>query len=60
MKPQAMAYTCNPNYSEDRDQEDCGSWPAQTKKLLRSLLNKQNLGVVVYICHPSYMGVIIL
>jgi hypothetical protein len=24
-----VAHTCNPSYSEGRDQEDCGSKPAQ-------------------------------
>jgi hypothetical protein len=27
-----VALTCNPSYSGDRDQEDCGSKPAQTNK----------------------------
>jgi hypothetical protein len=26
-----VTHTCNPNYSEGRDQEDCGSKPAQEK-----------------------------
>jgi hypothetical protein len=28
-----MAHTCNPSYSGDRDQEDCGSKPAQANSL---------------------------
>jgi hypothetical protein len=28
-----IAHTCNPSYSGGRDQEDCGSTPAQPKRV---------------------------
>jgi hypothetical protein len=30
-----VAHTCNPSYSGDRDQEDCGSKPEPDKKFVR-------------------------
>jgi hypothetical protein len=46
-----MANACNPSYSRGIDQKDCGSRPAQVKKL-RS--QSQPTDMLVYICNPIY------
>jgi hypothetical protein len=35
-----VAHICNPSYSGDRDQEDCGSKPAQANSSKRFYLEK--------------------
>jgi hypothetical protein len=35
-----VAHSCNPSYSEDRDQEDRGSKPAQANHSMRPCLKK--------------------
>jgi hypothetical protein len=44
-----VAHTCNPSYSEGRDQEDCGSKPAQANSswdlILRNPSQKMAGGV---------------
>jgi hypothetical protein len=35
-----LAHTCNPNYSEDRDQKDCSSKPARANSSRDSTLKK--------------------
>jgi hypothetical protein len=35
-----VAHTCNPSYSGGRNQEDCGSKPAQGKEYMRLYLEK--------------------
>jgi hypothetical protein len=35
-----VAYTCNPSYSGGRDQEDCGSKPAQANSSQKCILKK--------------------
>jgi hypothetical protein len=32
-QPMSVAHACNPRYSGGRDQEDCGSKPAQANSL---------------------------
>jgi hypothetical protein len=35
-----VAHTCNPSYSQSRNQEDCGSKPSQGKEFGSSYLEK--------------------
>jgi hypothetical protein len=49
---QAVAHIHNPSYSEGIDREDHGSSPAQAKKLVTPPSQQNNLGMVVYVCHP--------
>jgi hypothetical protein len=35
-----VTHTCNPSYSDDRDQEDCGSKPARANSSVRPYLKK--------------------
>jgi hypothetical protein len=36
-----MAHTCHPSYSGGKDQEDCGSRPAQANKFVGPFLKKK-------------------
>jgi hypothetical protein len=50
----AMAHTCNPSYSRDRNQ-DCSSNPAWAKKLVRPHLNQKARYGGAHLS-PSYAG----
>jgi hypothetical protein len=53
--PGMMVHACNSSNSGGRDQEDHGSSPAQPKSK-QDPISKDKLGMVVYICNPSYTG----
>jgi hypothetical protein len=46
-------HVCNASHSAGRDQEDCGSRPALTKHQ-RPPSQWVKLGVMMWVCHPSY------
>jgi hypothetical protein len=53
-----MAYTCNPSYLGGRDQEDCGSKPAQANSsqdlILKKTHHKKRTGRVVQAVDPEF------
>jgi hypothetical protein len=54
--PFAVAHTCNPHYSGGRIQEDHGSRPVQAKSSQDPFSTNSWVGMVVHVCHLSYMG----
>jgi hypothetical protein len=50
-----VAEVCNPSYSGG-NQDDLSSCGQAGQKLHKIPFSTNKLGIVVYICHPSYMG----
>jgi hypothetical protein len=54
--PGTVVHTCNHSYSGDRDKADQGSRPAWAKSYLDPPISTNKVGMVVYICNPSFVG----